>query len=285
MIIMNSEQMIKEMVKMMHKLSARHNTWQVFMDFVEIAAIAISNSVDKHHFKEREDRYLTMIKPYNKEELELMAELMALLTEALEYCVKNDHFEDILGQLFHELELHNKYKGQFFTPSSVCDMMGKMVMIPEKIQKDIQEKGYIAIHEPACGGGAMIFGAVNGIREIGLNHSKELFVHAIDVDLKCVHMAYVQLSLYGIPAIVIHGNTLSMEEWSRWYTPVYFIDGWQWKRRKVTTNDEVCLPEVVAEPIEKVVMEDHTELEETDAIKQDIPSFEVEANGQMTLFS
>ena len=85
---MNSEQMIKEMVKMIHKLSARHKTWQVFMDFVEIAAIAISISVDKHHFKEREDRYLTMIKPYNKEELELMAGLMALLTEALEYCVK-----------------------------------------------------------------------------------------------------------------------------------------------------------------------------------------------------
>ena len=60
---------------------------------------------------------------------------------------------------------------------------------------------------------------------------------------------------------------------------------WQWKRRKVKRSDEVCYPEDVAEPIEKVVMEDHTELEETDAIKQDIPSFEVEANGQMTLFS
>ena len=285
MIVMNSEQVIKEMVKMIHKLSARHSTWQVFMDFVEIAAIAISNSVDKHHFKEREERYLTMIKPYNKEEMELMAGLMALLTEALEYYVKNDHFEDILGQVFHELELHNKYKGQFFTPSSVCDMMGKMLMSKEKIQKDIQEKGYIAIHEPACGGGAMIFGAVNGIREIGLNHCKELFVHAIDVDLKCVHMAYAQLSLYGIPAIVIHGNTLSMEEWSRWYTPVYFVDGWQWKRRRVKVSDDACLSEVIAEPIEKAVIEKNTESEGMDAIKQDIPAFEVEANGQMMLFS
>lgn len=25
--------------------------------------------------------------------------------------------------------------------------------------------------------------------------------------------------LYEIPAVVIHGDTLAMKEWSRWYTP------------------------------------------------------------------
>ncbi len=43
-------------------------------------------------------------------------------------------------------------------------------------------------------------------------------------------MAYIQLSLYGIPAVVIHANTLSAEEWSRWYTPVYIIEGWIWRQ-------------------------------------------------------
>ena len=37
--------------------------------------------------------------------------------------------------------------------------------------------------------------------------------------LKLRLMAYIQLSLYGIPAVVIHGNTLTMETWSHWYTP------------------------------------------------------------------
>jgi hypothetical protein len=36
-------------------------------------------------------------------------------------------------------------------------------------------------------------------------------------------MAYIQLSLYGIPAMVIHGNTLTMEEWDRWYTPCALV--------------------------------------------------------------
>ena len=37
------------------------------------------------------------------------------------------------------------------------------------------------------------------------------------------YMAYIQLSLYGIPAMVIHGNTLTMEEWDRWYTPCALV--------------------------------------------------------------
>ena len=31
-------------------------------------------------------------------------------------------------------------------------------------------------------------------------------------------MCYIQLSLLGIPAVVIHGNPLTMQEWAHWYT-------------------------------------------------------------------
>jgi len=47
--------------------------------------------------------------------------------------------------------------------------------------------------------------------------------------LKCAHMTYLQLALYGVPAVVIHGNTLTCEEFSRWYTPVYLMNGWIWR--------------------------------------------------------
>ena len=29
------------------------------------------------------------------------------------------------------------------------------------------------------------------------------------------------ISIYGIPAVVIHGDSITVEEWSRWYTPAY----------------------------------------------------------------
>jgi hypothetical protein len=30
-------------------------------------------------------------------------------------------------------------------------------------------------------------------------------------------------------AVIIHGNTLSLEEFGRWYTPAHIMDGWTWK--------------------------------------------------------
>lgn len=32
----------------------------------------------------------------------------------------------------------------------------------------------------------------------------------------------IQLALYGIPAVIIHGNSLTVEEWSHWFTPALF---------------------------------------------------------------
>ena len=31
--------------------------------------------------------------------------------------------------------------------------------------------------------------------------------------------------------VVIHGDTLKNEEQSRWYTPVYIVDGWRFRER------------------------------------------------------
>jgi hypothetical protein len=49
-------------------------------------------------------------------------------------------------------------------------------------------------------------------------------------------MTYLQLALYGVPAVVIHGNSITCEEFSRWYTPVYILGGWVWKQRCTITT-------------------------------------------------
>ena len=58
-----------------------------------------------------------------------------------------------------------------------------------------------------------------------------LSITATDVDLKCVHMAFLQLSLLNIPAVVVHGNSLSLEEYSHWFTPAHILNGWDHKLR------------------------------------------------------
>ena len=51
-------------------------------------------------------------------------------------------------------------------------------------------------------------------------------------------MTYLQLSLYGIPAVVIHGNTITQEQWSIWYTPIYILDRWMFKKQNKIINTE-----------------------------------------------
>ncbi len=216
----------KDLINFIHQLSNRHSTWEVFSDFCEMSALSVSNSVDWRQWKEREKRYLEIIARYEKKEQAIFPAMFASLVQALDDELTTNGPGDVLGRVYHELELHNKHKGQFFTPNNICDMMGELTLSEQDFQDPINENGYITLSEPACGSGAMVLGFCKAMEKRGFNYCDQLVVTAVDVDLKCVHMAYLQFSLYGIPAVVIHGNTLSVQEWSRWYTPVYVLNGW-----------------------------------------------------------
>ena len=81
----------------------------------------------------------------------------------------------------------------------------------------------ITVNEPACGSGATILGAVWVMRQKHIDCMRNSFFVVQDVDIRCVWMTYIQLSLYKVPAVVIHGNTLTGQEWERWYTPLVSI--------------------------------------------------------------
>lgn len=222
------EQGINEMVKNFEKIGYKHNIRSVFSDFVEIAAISISNSVDRVHWKEREQKYLDTIKKYDKTELNLFAENFAKLVLVMNACVAVDDFKDILGTIFEErLNMGSERNGQIFTPETVCKAMARMSF--GENEKSLLEKNYITVLEPACGSGRMIYAFAETMKHGKFNYCKNLLVTAIDIDRTCALMTYVQLSLYGIPALVLHGDILALEEYSRWYTPVFVVDGWVWK--------------------------------------------------------
>ena len=65
------------------------------------------------------------------------------------------------------------------------------------------------MHEPSTGGGGIIIAAAKVLKDRGLNYQKCLKVVAQDLDWKGVYMTYVQLSLLGIEATVIQGDSLS----------------------------------------------------------------------------
>ena len=217
-------------------LGNKHSIWNVFEDWLKVSSIAISNSVDWNQAAEREEQYLETINKYTPEEQKVLTKTFAELVNALQKEAETGGPCDLLGKVFHALELHNKYHGQFFSPFHICEFMGQVALADggeagNVASEALHKKGYLSVCEPCVGSGGMVLGFAKAMYNNKMNYCDQMVAYCCDIDIKCVHMAYLQLSLYGIPAVIIHGNSLTNEEWSRWYTPVYMINGWPFKER------------------------------------------------------
>ncbi|HFD4165971.1 TPA: N-6 DNA methylase [Pseudomonas aeruginosa] len=200
----------------------RHHLWQVFADAVAFMAFAISNSCDMRMRDERERRYMEGIGRYSSAEQARFPQIFQALCETLE--AKPG---DILGKIFEELGLANADRGQFFTPFHIGQLMAQLLIDPVKQASEIKRWGFITLNEPACGAGAMVIAFAQSMFERGINYQQHLHVTAQDIDERAVHMAYVQLSLLGVPAVVIHGNTLLVENRGEWLTPMHVAGKWR----------------------------------------------------------
>lgn len=204
------------MIKLFESIRYKYDLWNLFSDFVELTAISISNAVN--YRQEKEDRYLEIIT--RCEEKEIFPKLLEELVDALE-----NEVTDVLGEVFMELNLGNSWRGQFFTPYHICQLTTAMTFNC----KDIKDKGYIELNEPCCGGGAMVIAFAEVMKKEGYNPQKQLKVICNDLDIRCVYMTYVQLSLLGIPAVVMHMNTLSLEFYDSYKTPMWKLGLWDYK--------------------------------------------------------
>ena len=69
----------------------------------------------------------------------------------------------------------------------------------------------------------MMIAAIDVLNRRGVNYTRNCFVDCGDIDIRCVHMAYLQLSLTGTPAIIKHQDALSRQLWDAWRTPAYLL--------------------------------------------------------------
>lgn len=222
---MNYNEAKKEFVKTIEKLSYKYQKWEIFSDFCCMAAISLRQPFEKSEELERE--YLNTIKKYSKDETNIFPELLSYIIFAL-----TDRFGDFLGECFHLLDLGNKYKGQFFTPYHISKFMAQ-ILGDKSSEIEI-------LSEPACGSGGMIIARADAMMSAGVNFQQDLIVQAVDVDILCVYMCYIQLTLLHIRAEVIHGNSLSLEIWSVWRTPAYYMsNAHNILHKKVKTIDSV----------------------------------------------
>lgn len=209
-------------IKMIDEVGRRHDRRTVFRDFVTMSAVALSKA-DLRQAEAREELYRQTVRKYSSDEAKTIAHMFAELQEGLSVSPR-----DILGEIFMQLEIGNSRMGQFFTPHHICELMAAITMSDNIVEK-VAKHGFVTVHEPASGSGATIIAKMLAMEDRGLNYQRHAHVTAVDLDPTAAMMAYVQLSLMHVPAIVVHGNTLTLEEHSRWYTPAHIMGGWSKK--------------------------------------------------------
>lgn len=196
------------------ELGRTHGLNTVFTTFLELTATSLAIQMDLVNQEERKARCEELESSLDKKELNSYGRMTMYIVLAI--AEHKEDPKDILGEVYTRLNLANEWNGQFFTPDTICRLMVEMLQLTADIPDE--KNNYIKINEPTCGSGAMMIAAAWAMQKEGVEYQKHTFFVAQDIDIRCVWMAYIQCCLYRIPAVVVHGNTLTMEMWSYWYT-------------------------------------------------------------------
>lgn len=227
---------LKEFISKLHNLDKTRRVNEVFKDFLILCTCSLAQPF--YRSAEIGQKYLSTVKKYTKEQAEEFSKLLALLVMAFE-----EKHQDFLGQVYMQLNLGNVATGQFFTPYHVSKMMSEICFTD--IEKQLEEKDFITLAEPCCGSGGMIIAYAETLKEHGYNYQNQLFVETIDIDEMCFLMTYIQLSLLGVGARVMQGDSLAWKFQQVLYTPFYFVNGFHWKLKKQNRQDNTQFKEQV----------------------------------------
>lgn len=163
-------------------------------------------------------------------------EMLGIITLALD----ENPEQDFLGNLFMKLEFGNHWKGQFFTPYHVCQLMAEMNT--NQLDEELKEKGWVSVNDCACGAGATLIAMANTMKNHGINFQNHSLFVAQDIDRIAGLMCYIQLSLLGCAGYVVIADTISSplvgsvlnpsptESQEMWVTPMFASDIWHYRR-------------------------------------------------------
>jgi len=187
-------------IKVLDKIRPSKHRYEVFNDWLVLASSTLYSTWKKE--KSVEEEYLQIAGQYTASELDQLCQLLAITVEALE---EKEH--DFLGELFTLGGLSNERNGQFFTPFHISCLMAKLLIGEDYLEK----KRIIRVSDPCCGAGGLLIASILEFKERGINYQKDVFFVGTDIDHRCARMAFIQLSLLAVPALIICGNTLTRE--------------------------------------------------------------------------
>ncbi|RPI19217.1 MAG: hypothetical protein EHM58_02550 [Ignavibacteriae bacterium] len=166
-----------------------YNSEAIFIDWLDLILYTMQRD-DAH--------YLEIVRRYGNEgktgerEIDFFAKAF---TELLK--IMHETNDDILGEVYMQWNMANKFRGQYFTPKQVADFMAKAIS---------PQGGKIL--DPACGSGIMLISCIKSMANDQLDES--VFVGQ-DIDLTCVKMCALNLLFFNVNGFVVWGDTLKFE--------------------------------------------------------------------------
>ena len=239
-------QHVKDFIKVLDSIKPSKNRYEVFSDWLIMSAASLYAPWKK--CQKTENEYLEIANQYTKEEIDKHGDLLAITVNALE-----DEEQDFLGDVFTQTELTNSRTGQFFTPYHVSYMMAEITIgdpMPPLKGK------LLRINEPCCGAGGMMIASIAVLKKRGFNYQQDAYFIGQDIDARCARMAYIQLSLLAAPAVIICGNTLTLEVYWERETIGFHMAGTKFRLRaeamldfiantNIQKDEELSAPETI----------------------------------------
>lgn len=205
---------VQRFVKGISGICQSKHSDEVLRDFIELAFCALAKQASP--FADQRDQlekqYMEVVGRFpDKDHIRAMPEFLAIALG--EIC---NGGVDFLGEVASEMGALDGRLGQFFTPYEVSRLMAEISL--QGVEKIIEENGFVTVQEPAAGAGGMLMAMADVIEAKGFNLETQVWIEATELARSTFHMCYVQCTARGLAGRIIHGNSLSLETFSKTFT-------------------------------------------------------------------
>jgi hypothetical protein len=129
------------------------------------------------------------------------------------------HRKDILGTEYSRSEFVERKTRFDFHPECIYAQWTKEMFDRHSLKDDYLSKGRpVPLWHAGCKSGGMALAFAAHARSMGFKPASAMFVAMTDINRLYIRMAYIQVSVLGIPAICVHGDPAVGSEIERAFT-------------------------------------------------------------------
>ena len=207
-----------EFLKKIEPMRYKYGVDRFLSDSFKLWAIKLSNTVDVQNRERRATMAQELENRYSESDVKLIYSMLGDIMAEYASMIDSGEFSDLLGEIYMQSNTSSKQAGQFFTPFNISRLMAAITVADWDLSQDI-----ITINDPACGSSGTIIAALEYLYQKGIHYTDRVLAVVNDIDDRCGDMSYIQLSLLGVPAVVMRGDTFTQKFTEVWYTPAYIL--------------------------------------------------------------